>query len=375
MHSEWKYTIPISRAESDADGLFLIGEASGPERDSHGTQIDATAIVDFQRQIVERAAAGNPIPYKDEHSKGKSVLEDLGWVTDASVTPDFHLRVKVRLDDMNPAATFLHNSIQRGKQYGMSVKGKVTDFRYEASEKGERILKFFKVNLDEISNTTRPSWVPSFGTVLARSIDGESGEPDMNEETSTTPAVDEQITGVVDEASTVQNSDSTETPAEDVVVVEDNIERGLSKADKDEMKSLFLAIQTKMVSLGVLDAPENTTETPAVEAAVERSDETSETGAADNVTLGDMVISRAAFDAINEFVATEVARAVEPLQEQIVEKDKEIAELESMPAGQVPGKVARQKFDDPQDAFAAQLAKMESPEDRLRFALDKLYNG
>lgn len=197
----------------------------------------------------------------------------------------------------------------------------------------------------------------------------------MNEETSTTPAVDEQITGVVDEASTVQNSDSTETPAEDVVVVEDNIERGLSKADKDEMKSLFLAIQTKMVSLGVLDAPENTTETPAAEAAVERSDETSETGAADNVTLGDMVISRAAFDAINEFVATEVARAVEPLQEQIVEKDKEIAELESMPAGQVPGKVARQKFDDPQDAFAAQLAKMESPEDRLRFALDKLYNG
>lgn len=378
MQNEWKYTIPISRADTDSEGIFLVGEASGPERDTHGTQIDPTAIVDFQRQIVERAAMGNPIPYKDSHSKDKSVLEDLGWVTDASVTPDFHLRVKVRLDDTNPASVFLHGAVARGKQYGMSIKGTVHDFKYEADKSGARALKLFKITLSEISNTTRPSWVPSFGTVLARSIDGESGEFEMSEETNTAPAVDEQMTELADEASTVQNSDSTENPVEETTVDEPVIERALSKADKDELREAFAALEAKMKSLGVIDAPETTAEKPAAPAdEVAREEETSDTGdTTESLTaVGGTTISREAMEAFGTYIATEIARAMEPLQKSLAEKDALIDELESMPAGSVPPRIARQKFDGAGDAIASQLARMESPEDRLRFALEKIYNG
>jgi len=257
------------------------------------------------------------------------------------------------------------------------VEGTVHDYKYEADDKGNRVLKLFKIALREISNTTRPSWVPSFGTVLARSIDGESGEFEMSEETNTTPAVDEQITGAVDEASTVQNSDSTETPVEDLVVDEPvAIERGLSKAAKDNLLAQYKALGDTLKNLGIdtETAPENTTEAPV---EVAREDETSETGATTEslAAAGEVTLSREAMEAINTYVATEVARAVEPLQTALAEKDALISELEAMPAGKVPGQIARQKFDGKEDAIASQLARLESPEDRLKFALDKLYNG
>jgi hypothetical protein len=362
--------------------MYLVGEASGPEPDTHGTMMDPKAILGFQKQILERVEAGNPLPYKDSHGKGIGVLEDLGWVMDAAVDDKFHLKVAVKLDDANPASAFLHNSIQRGRQYGMSVKGHVEDFAYAKTDDGKRVMKLFNVVLTEISNTTRPSWVPSFGTILARSVDGESGENEMSEETPTAPAAVEQTTETPVEASAVElSADTQETPAAETQETE--IERSLSKSDKEGLRADFLVLKNRMKTLGIdtEDAPETTSETPAVAAdpapatEVSRETETSETGDVEPAsTVAGFEISREMAEAIQNYVAVQVAKAVEPLNQSIIERDALIKELEETPAGVIP-KVARDKFSGEVDEFASQIARMESPEERLHFALSKLYNG
>lgn len=387
MRSEWTYTIPITRAEEDANGQrYLIGEASGPERDTHGTEMAPEAIIDFQRQIIERAAAGDPIPYKDSHGKGGGVLQDLGWVVDASVTPNFHLIVRVALDDANPAADFLHRSVARGKQYGMSVAGSVQNFVMSKDESGGRVIRFLRVALREISNTTKPSWVPSFGTVLARSVEGEQGVTDMEDNLDTTAVRDDEQT-TVDEASPVELNAGTEpvvendaddanpTPTDNVE--EESIERGLSQSAKADLLAAFSTLQQQLSALGVIpSAPENTaTETTVSEAARDTS-ETGDTEDArtDSVEFNGLSISRELADAINAAVAVQVEAAVKPLQEAIAERDARIEELENLPAGHVPGKVAREKFSGPADEFSEQLSRM-SPDERLRWALTKVYEG
>ena len=395
MNNEWKYTIPISRAITRDDGLYIIGEATGPEPDTHGSQMDPAAILDFHSQIISRASSGNPLPYKDAHGRGGGVLQDLGWVMAASITPNFHLQIEVKLDDTNPAAQWLHSAIERGKQYGMSVKGNVQDFVYAKTDAGNRVMRFMKIALEEISNTTQPSWVPSFGTVLARSIDGESGETDMNEENPTATAdvveSDAQSTDVAVEPSEVAlSADQTEGSTVDTTT-EVVVERALSKADRDALAAAFSTLREQMTSLGIVvaeaSAPETTPDTTpdaapvaAAPEDVSRESDTSETGdtsesASELVEFHGMTISREASDALTTYIGEEIARAVEPLNLAIAQKDTYIAELLALPAGKVPGVVARDKFADNADAFTAQLERMESPEARLRFALEHVYSG
>lgn len=385
MNASWKYTIPIARAEEREDGLYIVGLASGTERDTHGTEMAPEAISDFQRQITERASAGDPLPYKDSHGRGGGVLQDLGWITDAWVTPEMRLGIEVKLDDTNPAAVWLHGAIQRGKQYGMSVAGEVLDWKH-VDVAGKRVLRFLKVALSEISNTTRPSWVPSFGTILARSIDGESGDNEMSEDIQPVEAAventDEQTTDEPVETSAVELSADA---VEETVESETEIERALSKKDKELLLVSFNSLRDQMIALGVLaeeseDAPETTPESPDDEPDASRESDTSDTGEIERTDLVEFAgfqISREMAESLTEYVAAEVARAVEPLQSTIAEKDAYITELESMPPGQTPRKVAREKFSSNEDEFAAAIERIkELPADeQLRVALSAVYAG
>jgi phage head maturation protease len=229
-NASFKYTVPISKAEADDDGLYITGEASGPEIDIQDERIAPEAIKAFANQIKERAASGDPIPYLDEHDKstsGRGVLRHLGDLVDGEITDNNHLRVKVRLNEDNPAATFLYRQIVAGKKFGMSINGDVLEFADELVKSiGRKIRTFKSVILTHVANTTRPVWTPSLGTVLNRAVEkalaDEGNGEEMAEETvvestaveeattTETPAVEETTTV---EATAVEAETETETPA------------------------------------------------------------------------------------------------------------------------------------------------------------------
>lgn len=197
MKVQFEYTFPIEKSEERPDGVYITGLATGPEIDEEGERIAPEAIAKFARQIEEMANFGLPLTYRDAHIKD-GVLTELGEVTKAWLTPEFHLGVEVRLDvEDNPAALSLWKKIQKGKQYGMSVAGEVHDFADEFVSDVGRIVRTYKdVVLTEISNTTRPAWTPSFGTVLSKAIkDAESSDAAgdstrMDKEKQDRPAVE-----------------------------------------------------------------------------------------------------------------------------------------------------------------------------------------
>ena len=266
----FKYTIPITKSTADEDGLYIEGAATGPEVDLQDERIAPEAIADFARQIKDRHASGDPIPYYDEHDKGgRSVLKHLGDLVDGSITEKGHLWVRVRLNDDNPAATFLYRQINAGKKYGMSVSGDVPDGGWAdelVKSIGKRIRTFKQVILTHIANTTRPVWTPSFGTVLNRAIEKALSEGEtMAEET-------------VVESTKVTQETTTETPAEETVetaTAETTTEETTTDAPAEpEASPLESKIDALVSAFGSLvEALKPQTPAPAT---VERAEETPE---------------------------------------------------------------------------------------------------
>lgn len=179
MNYNWRITFPIEKADTRDGVPYLTGLASGPEIDAQDERMDKALIYKFADQINEQGISlTDALIYRDAHAPD-GVMRDLGWVQKAWVNTENRLAVEVRLDwnfetnKGNPAAKWLYEQIvERKKQYGMSVAGKVIDFVDEFIESVGKTVRTYKdVVLTEISNTTRPAWTPSFGTVLAKAID------------------------------------------------------------------------------------------------------------------------------------------------------------------------------------------------------------
>lgn len=211
LKAAFKYTVPISKAEVDEDGFYIVGEATGPEIDQQEERLDPAAIKAFTAQIADRVASGDPIPYLDEHDKstsGRGVLRHLGDIVSGEITDNDHLKIKVRLNEDNPAATFLYRQIQAGKKFGMSINGEVLEFADELVKSlGRKIRTFKAVILTHVANTTRPVWTPSLGTVLNRAVEKALADEGDGEEMAETTAV---------ESTEVTEETVTETPAAEI---------------------------------------------------------------------------------------------------------------------------------------------------------------
>lgn len=331
-NAAFKYTIPITKSQADDDGLFIFGEASGPEVDLHDERLDDSAIADFAAQIKDRYAQGEPVPYLDEHPKdgGRGVLRHLGDLVDGEVTEKGHLWVKVRLHEDNPAATFLYRQIQAGKKFGMSVSGNVNSWADEVVKSvGRKVRTFKSVTLDHIANTTKPVWTPSFGTVLNRAIEkalseGETMAEEIvvesakNEETPT----NDQDTAVEE---TTNNAESTTEEPENSVLDSMN-----EKIDKMAAAVLALADSIKPT----------VTETPEPVTAKSEAEETT-----------------------GETVEKSLADRMSELEAALVQKSEEIEELKKLPATPRPPVITKSEQEELTD-----LLKSMSPEERLRFA-------
>lgn len=365
-NAPFKYTFPITKAEQRADGFYLTGYASGPEVDSEGERMTPDAIERFSKQI-NGTSDGERLVYRDAHAKD-GVLRDLGEITKAWVNEHFHLGIEVKLDESNPASMYLFRSIKdKGKQYGMSVAGYVHDYADEFVEEVGKVVRTYKdVVLDEISNTTRPAWYPSFGTVLAKSVKdvSETVEEDMShtaeaeldttvEDTTKSDETAEAVeTTKADdtEGAAAEETAADETAKADETVAEETTEkagRKVSGATASELLGAFNTIQTALQNIGVIEAPAST----AIESEKSASgaeEETTEKTANDAST--DAVITKADLDVLASALEKANAR---------------IAELEARPATPVPGVITDTKK--AEDELAEVLAKA-SPSERMRLA-------
>lgn len=372
--AQFKYTFPIAKAEKRADGLYLVGYASGPEIDSEGERMAPEAIERFAAQINE---TGSSLVYRDAHQPD-GVLRDLGTITKAWVTEKFHLGVEVKLDERNPAATFLHENImERGKQYGMSVAGHVVDYAREyVEEVGQSVLTYKNVVLDEISNTTRPAWYPSFGSVLAKSIKDAASE--TTEDTMRKTAENAELDAPVEDATKSEDAattaEDTTEKADDAAATTDSTEKAAEgeaaedtteKADEADAEGVekagrrvsattaatllgaFSTIQTALTDIGVLAAPEAAADAAATseKSADEADGDTTEKS-----------------DASTDAVGTELA----DLRKALEQATARISELEARPTAAAPGAIT-DTSKAASDEIADTLAKA-SPADRLRIA-------
>lgn len=202
---KFRYTFPIAKSEQRSDGNYIIGYASGPEVDSEKERMAPEAIQAFSDQI-NSSSVDHRLVYRDAHAPD-GVLRDLGEITKAWINEKMHLGIEVKLDMENPAATYLWKQInEKGKQYGMSVAGRVYDYIDEfVSEIGSVVRTYKSIMLDEISNTTRPAWYPSFGSVLAKSIKDAESDPSNDDQ----PVVQRVGNKVSDTAATADMGENT----------------------------------------------------------------------------------------------------------------------------------------------------------------------
>jgi phage head maturation protease len=330
----FKYTVPISKAEVDDDGLYIVGEATGPEIDSQEERIHPEAIKAFAAQIKDRLAAGDPIPYLDEHDKstsGRGVLRHLGDLVDGEITENDHLRVRVRLNEDNPAATFLYRQIQAGKKFGMSINGDVLEWSDELVKSiGRKVRTFKSVILTHIANTTRPVWTPSLGTVLNRAVEKALADEGNGEEMAEEIVVESTKVETTTEETPVEETTTVETKTEETKVETPAETPAEESPANNSLESKMDALITAFSSLAEALKPQ----TPAP-VTVERSEpETTEP----------------------EISKSEVDR--------IADLEAELANLKQKSSTPTPPMITKAQNDE----FEGLLKSM-SPQERLRMAL------
>jgi hypothetical protein len=375
----FKYTFPITKSELRADGRYLVGYASGPEVDLEGERMAPEAIQRFADQI-NSSDPDMELVYRDAHAPD-GVLRDLGVIKKAWINEHMHLGVEVRLDDDNPASDFLWKQVDgRKKQYGMSVSGRVLDYADEfVAEVGKTVRTYKNVVLDEISNTTRPAWYPSFGSVLSKSVKdaasaGSDGASVLNEDELLDTTVEDTAKNA-DEA-TDETTVETEKSAEDVVVeadasddtdkseasaeAEEDVDKSEDESTEEDVdkagRNISAANGRKL--LGLYNEMTSTlTDLGLIEAAVESSDKSDSTDEEDT-------LDKSAEETADDGLAALQAQ-VEALTKANAEQAAKIEELMKAPRTPVPSAITDETK---KSAELSDMLTKASPSERLRLA-------
>lgn len=422
----FKYTFPVAKAEARADGNYIIGYASGPEIDSEGERMAPEAIKMFSDQI-NASSDGQRLPYIDAHQPD-GVMRELGEITRAWITEKMHLGIEVKLDMDNAASDTLWKRVNKGKQYGMSVAGRVLDYAMEYVESlGKAALTYKNVVLDEISNTTRPAWYPSLGTVLAKSIKDASSDDAAGENVENDELLDETVedttkfteaeTSTEDAtAETTEKSSSAASDASSAAYIEASILALLGgeagEADEAPLRTALAAIQQFIAQEATeIGTPEDNDESMYggwSASDKELADEVAKAGrklsgatsaelrglyetmtttlsslgvidaeateeVVDETTSSEKSASAAEEDNIEktgdiEATADAISKSdLDALAAALTKATERIAELEARPATRLPGLITDETKKAVEDEMADVLAKA-SPSDRMRLA-------
>lgn len=128
MDGEFRFLVPLAKATGDGDNLFVEGIASDTGMDLQEQRIGLKG----QQSMAWWAKAGKVALGGEADHFQIAFDDDLGKLVDGSVSDQGEFFIKAQLDTDNPRAVGLHTSLGKGKQLGLSVFGKVTEFHDEA---------------------------------------------------------------------------------------------------------------------------------------------------------------------------------------------------------------------------------------------------
>ncbi len=196
--AQFDVTIPLVKMWQDGKGdLRFEGVAASTSLDRQQERLTPEAIAK-----MEQYSGIDLLP-----SHGSGVLEELGVVEKCWLDND-QFRIAGSLDASNPEAVRLYEKLRAGKQYGLSVGGRVLSAHREFDpEAGKHVKYIDDVELDHVA-VCRPSSAANpdtYLTVLAKAADAVLAEE---------PASDEQIVAAV---RAEVEADGKVIPAEDAL--------------------------------------------------------------------------------------------------------------------------------------------------------------
>ncbi len=124
LAGEFKIMVPLAKAVEEDGVVFVEGIASDTGLDLYKERISLAG----QESMASWARKGVVVLGGEADHYKIAFDADLGKVVDGAVTEDAGFYIRSELDKDNPRAVGLWNSLAKGKQLGLSVFGKVTDF-------------------------------------------------------------------------------------------------------------------------------------------------------------------------------------------------------------------------------------------------------
>lgn len=334
---EFKVTIPLEKSDRDG-GWYIKGIAAGADYvDKAGDEMMPEAIQKLAAQINE-----SPVPLRNQHKKD-DIMEDLGYVVKAQVTPDFQLEVEAELDKDNPTAQYLWKKVGQGKQYGLSVRGDTETPVIEKAQGGYKV-KHHSVFLKEVSVTTRPFYAHSLGTVLRKAID----EADM------APLA---VTG----DNSMSDSNTGENPAQESSAPENDTAQDATSPSEELVKSLmadeaFTTLVTDTVTAAVAAAVPSQEDSVEDNTEVEKSD--TEEATADSPDITELVKS----------ITTELNESMDSKIEALMGRIADVAQpavLEKSEAEEAEEAIKEFKTSDPRNRLRIGLAASHDQLDKI----------
>ncbi len=194
-HGQFSLTIPLLKTWQDGEGaLRFEGVAASTSLDRQAERLTSTAIEKMQQYTG--------IDLLPSHSAG--VLQELGIVEKCWVDND-QFRVAGYLEPGNPEAARLYERLKLGKQYGLSVGGRVLKAHWDFDTEAGRQVKYIDdVVLDHIAvcRPTQAANPDTYLTAMAKAAEAVLEEMPVAESTGDSSALPEAVTGeaVPDEA-------------------------------------------------------------------------------------------------------------------------------------------------------------------------------
>jgi len=247
INAAFKYILQEVRLVKavDDDEWVIAGIAAGPVPDSVGERFSMDAAERVADQINRM-----PLPLFDWHAKNTILGLPIGEVYKAWVTPDGEIGIEARLDKSHTTAQMLRQKLSEGKQFGLSVGGKVLAYKDEFEQSvGQKVRTFTNVVLDEISVTTKPFYQPSLGSVISKAIDeAQSASVDEGDNSlDNTVETPEAAEAPVEAPETVQEPTDTEAATEVEKSLDSIVNALVERIDKriDEKLAQFTTINAQ----------------------------------------------------------------------------------------------------------------------------------
>jgi hypothetical protein len=169
---EFKLMIATAKAVREDGELFVEGVASDTGLDLQEERIS----VKGQQSMAQWARRGTVALGGEANHYQIAFDDDLGLLVDGGVSDAGEFSIRAKLDKVNPRAVGLYDSLENGKQLGLSVFGKVTSY----DNTGD-VPTIDGVQLTRVMVTPSPANPRTWLESVAKALPADGGAEDADE--------------------------------------------------------------------------------------------------------------------------------------------------------------------------------------------------